>query len=350
LSFTQDLVPGDVDFSFINDNTDKKHHLDKLTKVSALKIDNKTIVIKGFTENADVDSELLKTIDLSSKNIDTVATSSFGIDIVPVTIDMAFADDVTQLTGDKEISEYQVVQGDTLSSIADKNNISVNTILWANDLNSKSSIKVGQKLVILPVSGVSYTVKKGDHLSGLAKRFNTTEKNITDFNKIADDTIVVGEVIVIPGAKVEVIVTKPKTIVNKKGQKTVINDSISTSSHSPLPSISGLIKPINAIKTQGLHGHNAIDFGAPVGTTVVAALDGVVTLTRGGDTWNGGYGNYIVLKHEDGVQTLYAHLSQILVDADQTVTQGQVIGKSGNTGDSTGPHLHFEVRGARNPF
>ena len=75
-----------------------------------------------------------------------------------------------------------------------------------------------------------------------------------------------------------------------------------------------------------------------------------MTLVRGGDGWNGGYGNYVVIKHTNGVQTLYGHLDSILVDQGQTVSKGQNIARSGNTGQSTGPHLHFEVRGARNPF
>ncbi len=115
--------------------------------------------------------------------------------------------------------------------------------------------------------------------------------------------------------------------------------------------VGGMARPIaGGIKTQGVHGNNGVDIGAPIGTSVFAALDGTVTLTRGGNAWNGGYGNYIVVKHPNGVQTLYAHLSSIGVSTGESVGKGDQIGKSGNSGQSSGPHLHFEVRGAKNPF
>ena len=108
------------------------------------------------------------------------------------------------------------------------------------------------------------------------------------------------------------------------------------------------IRPIaGGVKMQGLHGYNAIDIGTPVGTTLHAAASGVVIIARSSG-WNGGYGSYIVISHYNGTQTVYGHLSHVFVNAGDTVTQGQVIGLTGNTGHSTGPHLHFEVRGAYN--
>ncbi len=316
----------------------------KLKNVNAIKLDQKTVVIKGFNESVD-NSLLLNTLDLkavslkNSVNLDN--GSNINESIVPVTIDIALDDYVVELSNDNEneITEYEVVSGDTLSSIADKYNISVDTILWANDLNSKSSIKVGQKLVILPVSGISYKVKSGDTVSSLAKRFNVTERDIVDFNKTHDNKLIIGENIIIPGGKIN-----NKVVDDKKTSDSTKDKNITNGTGSFARPIAG------GIKTQGLHGYNGIDIGAPVGTSVFASLDGVVTLVRGGDAWNGGYGNYIVIKHKNGVQTLYAHLDSILVSKGQNVSKGQTIGKSGNTGRSTGPHLHFEVRGARNPF
>lgn len=319
----------------------------KLKNVNAIKLDQKTVVIKGFNESVD-NSLLLNTLDLkavslkNSVNLDNLGNgSNINESIVPVTIDIALDDYVVELSNDNEneITEYEVVSGDTLSSIADKYNISVDTILWANDLNSKSSIKVGQKLVILPVSGISYKVKSGDTVSSLAKRFNVTERDIVDFNKTHDNKLIIGENIIIPGGKIN-----NKVVDDKKTSDSTKDKNITNGTGSFARPIAG------GIKTQGLHGYNGIDIGAPVGTSVFASLDGVVTLVRGGDAWNGGYGNYIVIKHKNGVQTLYAHLDSILVSKGQNVSKGQTIGKSGNTGRSTGPHLHFEVRGARNPF
>ena len=110
------------------------------------------------------------------------------------------------------------------------------------------------------------------------------------------------------------------------------------------------VRPANGIKTQGIHGHNGIDIGGPVGSSIFAAAAGTVIVAKADGGWNGGYGNYIVVDHGGGVQTLYSHLSSVAVSVGQSVSQGAVIGGLGNTGKSTGPHLHFEVRGASNPF
>lgn len=101
--------------------------------------------------------------------------------------------------------------------------------------------------------------------------------------------------------------------------------------------------------SQGIHGWNGIDSAAPSGSPVLAAASGTVIISRMGG-WNGGYGNYIVIDHGDGTQTLYAHLSADSVSVGQKVSRGQQIGAVGRTGKATGFHLHFEVRGAKNPF
>jgi murein DD-endopeptidase MepM/ murein hydrolase activator NlpD len=258
---------------------------------------------------------------------------------------MALNNDAVELKDDNgdDILEYEVVSGDNISSIAERFNVSVDTILWANDLNSKSSIKVGQKLVILPVSGISYKVKSGDTLSGLSARFNVNERDIVGFNKTNGDKLIIGENIIIPGGKIS----------SSPSVTTKVTTSKTTGNNSPKANVAvsgGMVKPINGIKTQGVHGNNGVDFGANIGTPVYSVLDGVVTLTRGGNSWNGGYGNYVVIKHSNGIQTLYAHLSSINVSKGQSVEKGQFIANSGNSGQSTGPHLHFEVRGAKNPF
>ncbi len=354
IDFTADLTP-EVSLetvSVVNKNiTSKEDNLKKDLEnkvIDAIKINNKTLVIKGFNQN--IDNSLLNIINLDIKNINegqsstTVFDENVDININDeiIVTKIELSDEPIELFDDNntDITEYEVNKGDTLSSIAKKFNISVETILWANDLTTKSKIKIGQKLVILPVSGISYKVKKGDTISGLAKRFNVKERDIIDFNQTEDNKLIVGENIIIPGGKISNnSKTNPSSANNKNNNKNNNNSS------------SGLVRPIaGGIKTQGIHGYNGIDIGAPIGTSVFAADAGVVTLIRGGNGWNGGYGNYIVVKHKNGVQTLYAHLDKILVDKGQSVDRGQLIGKSGNTGRSTGPHLHFEVRGARNPF
>ncbi len=310
------------------------------TKVNAFKINKKTIVIKGYNE--DIDNLLLNTIKLGSESIETI-TPSYDNDIVPTVIDISFDEDVVELSDDgADIVEYEVVSGDNLSSIAKTFNITVDTILWANDLNLNSSVKIGQKLVILPVSGVSYKVKSGDTISGLASRFNVSEKDIVNFNKTENNKLVIGTNVIIPGAKIS----------NNLNSNNVKKPSNNTGSVNKTSNNTLMAKPIGSgsVKTQGIHGHNAIDFGAPIGTNIYAALDGVVTLVRSDSGWNGGYGNYVVIKHKNGVQTLYAHLDTVSVKKGDNISKSEIIAKSGNTGRSTGPHLHFEVRGTRNPF
>lgn len=236
-----------------------------------------------------------------------------------------------------QISVYVVRAGDTLSQIAQMYNVSVNTIVWANDLSGRT-ISEGQTLIILPVSGIRYTVKNGDTLASIAKRYSGDEKEIIAFNNLdAGAKLVAGTEVVIPNGEVPAVVSKPGTK--------------PTTQFASLPSAGNYyIKPISgARKTQGLHGYNGIDLGAPVGTPVIAAAGGTVIVSRNSG-WNGGYGNYVVILHPNGTQTLYAHLKNSVVLQGGRVEQGQLIGYSGNTGKSTGPHLHFEVRGAKNPF
>jgi len=238
-----------------------------------------------------------------------------------------------------QISVYVVRDGDSLSQIAKMFNVSVNTIIWGNDL-SGSTIRTGQTLAILPISGVKYTVKKGDTIKSVAKEFKGDLQEILDYNNLTEKTtLVVGEVIVIPDGEVTHIVSSSPRVA--KGVP---------SGSTKAASLSYYMKPMaKYIKTQDIHGYNAVDMAAPVGTSVVASASGTVVISRDSG-WNGGYGHYIVIKHSNGTQTLYAHLSETIVYSGASVVQGQVIGYSGSTGNSTGPHLHFEIRGAANPF
>ena len=232
-----------------------------------------------------------------------------------------------------EISVYVVHEGDTLSQIAQMFDVSQNTILWANDIARANLIKPGMVLNILPISGVSHTVKKGDTIASLVKKYKGDADEIVAYNQLEGD-LKVGSVVVIPnGIVAEVAVAKSTSGVTSGGS-----------------SSAGLIHPLpNGRKTQGIHGYNGIDIGAPLGTTVRAAAAGTVIISASSG-YNGGYGQYVVVKHANGTQTLYAHLSSNAVRVGDKVSQGQKLGGVGNTGRSTGPHLHFEVRGAKNPF
>lgn len=236
-----------------------------------------------------------------------------------------------------QISIYVVHKGDTLSQIAEMFDVTVNTIKWGNDLSS-NTLKEGQTLVILPISGVKHTVVKGDTLASLAKKYKGDVEEIMAYNDIAKgQTLVAGSIIIIPDG--EVIAPSYS------------GSSIGRTSSSGLKEYKGYyMRPIiGGKKTQGIHGYNGIDIGAPTGTPILAAADGEVIVARAGG-WNGGYGNYIVIRHSNGTQTLYAHNSRNNVSVGDSVKQGEVIGLIGSTGKSTGSHVHFEIRGAKNPF
>lgn len=242
------------------------------------------------------------------------------------------------------IAVYTVHEGDTLEAVAKMFDVTPNTILWANNLSSRK-LQVGTELTILPVSGIKYTVKKGDTVKSIAKKYKGDVDDILTFNGITVDSLAIGSTILIPDG--EIVVEKTAT---PKG-KTKIKTAPLLASSLNLPNKDDYyIRPVvSAIRTTGLHGHNAVDLANRVGTSIRAAAAGTVIISRIGG-WNGGYGNYVVISHPNGTQTLYAHLSSSFVSVGQTVAQGEQIALMGSTGKSTGPHLHFEIRGARNPF
>jgi murein DD-endopeptidase MepM/ murein hydrolase activator NlpD len=279
-------------------------------------------------------------------------------------------EEIATISDDKPIiTTYVVKSGDSISSIAAKFSISSNTLLWANDLTKKSLIKQGQKLTILPVSGIVHTVVKGDTLGGIAEKFDADIEEIISFNDLENiKSVKIGMELIIPNGELPVekeVVVKEKTIAKKvsvetkkQSSETVETKKVSTEKNNiekteldekPV-SKSSFTHPIpGAILTQGAHGYNSIDFGAPVGTSVLAAASGTAIVAKSSG-YNGGYGKYIVIEHENGTQTLYAHLSEVLVEVGDKTNKSEKIALSGNTGRSTGPHLHFEVRGGTNPW
>ncbi len=233
-----------------------------------------------------------------------------------------------------EISVYTVREGDSLSMVAEMFGVTTNTILWANDLASAKSIKAGDTLIILPIPGVQYKIKKGDTIASIAKTYSGDADEILAYNQLTAAELQSGLTIIIPGGTVPA----PKTVASAGGKAASGGSS------------AGFVHPLpGALRTQGIHGFNAVDLAASAGAAIRAAAAGEVIVSKTGG-WNGGYGNYIVVKHSNGTQTLYAHNSSNAVGVGAYVAAGETIGYVGNTGRSTGSHLHFEVRGAKNPF
>lgn len=232
----------------------------------------------------------------------------------------------------KEIFEYTVEQGDTLSSVAEKFDVSLETVLWANNLTSSSKIGIGEELVILPTTGIMHIVEKGENLGYLAELYRADMDEIADFNSLSDNgEIYIGDFLIIPDAKMPARKPIP--------------------SYTPLAS-AYFIKPVPADFgiSQGLHWYNAIDFSnGKCREPVFASAGGTIQKTG----FHSVAGNYVRILHPNEVVTFYGHLAVVSAYSGQKVSQGEIIGYVGNTGYTIGPsgcHLHFEVRGAKNPF
>jgi LysM repeat protein len=245
----------------------------------------------------------------------------------------------TQSYNTGEIRVHTVRPGETLSEIAEMFGVTTNTIMWANDITRATTIQPGDSLVILPIVGVRHVVKSGDTIGKIAKKYEGNSEEILEYNELASaDDLNVGDTLIIPGGAMHSPAVA-KAVATAQPVRSTGNVSDAGLSH-PVP---------GAVKTQGLHGYNAVDLAAGYGTPIRASASGEVIVSKSSG-WNGGYGQYVVIRHPNGTQTLYAHLMRNDVGVGAYVGQGQVIGGMGSTGRSTGTHLHFEVRGGSNPF
>ena len=250
-----------------------------------------------------------------------------------------------------EATTYTIESGDSVFGIAQFFNLKPETILWANKDTMNDDphmISVGNELRIPPTDGVYYEWKEGDQLESIAGQFKVEVDAILDWtpNKIdrTNPVIEAGNYVMIPGGQREfqqwVVPTIPR---GPAGVNSTIPGACDTSAGGAFGT-GTFIWPTNNRFISGndyWSGHLAIDIGAMTGDSVFASDSGVVVYAGG---ISGGYGNMIMIDHGNGYQTLYAHLSAVSVRCGASVYQGQVIGLAGSTGNSTGPHLHFEVR------
>lgn len=278
----------------------------------------------------------------------------------PITATAATNTPVTASSNPKttKITSYKVQPGDTLSGIAKKFGISEQTIDFANaeSLTNKNALKVGQTLVILPISGIEYTVRAGDTINGIADKYKGDAQEIISYNNITDGKLISGKTIVIPDGELA-YTPAPKTTAKTSVVQKVASAAlgVSVAKAEVAQSTSGYFtRPIKGgTRTQGIHGNNGVDIAASCGTTLYAAAAGTVSVALNNGGYNGGFGNYVVVDHDNGSQTLYAHMQSVSVSMGETVTKGEVIGALGNTGKVhgvTGCHVHFEVHGGKNPF
>lgn len=238
----------------------------------------------------------------------------------------------------KEVEEYAVQPGDTVDSLATQFNISVNTILWANKISRNTPLKVGQTLVMLPVSGLLHAVKSGDTISQLARTYKSNADDIAIFNETGDE-VFIGDILVIPGGIMPVKVTPAPSY--------ALSVELT-----PLPDSFFIAPLVRFKKTQGLHYFNGIDLAATegCGSPVYAAASGTIQRAVGNGKWNLGMGNHVTILHAGGISSYYGHLAAVFVKPGDAVSVGDRIGSEGKTGKATGCHVHFQVMGAKNPF
>ena len=337
------IGPGQQDFSIEEINANYNQNLSANEKTW----DEGAISAKTSLLTDNVNNNLTHTIKLSNTTAGGSAISK------PIIIPGAKVEttpsDFSQ-SERKDVLYYTVQTGDSIGLIAQKYNISVATILWANNLSTNSYIRPGDELKILPVSGIVHVVKSGDTISRIAQLYDSDQEKIIDFNNIKANNINIGQSLVIPGCTKIAVAPSYTTTQRKYTQLSDVS--------APLPSVSapagsGYLWPTSAKIITQYYGwrHTGLDIAGPVGTPLYASKSGTVITSQCG--WNGGYGCYIILDHGGGVQTLYGHSSKLYVSVGDKVVQGQTIAAMGSTGRSTGPHIHFEVRinGARlNPL
>ena len=232
-----------------------------------------------------------------------------------------------------EVITYAVHAGDSVFGIAEQMGISGDTIMWANgDLEDNPDLlSVGQALTILPVSGVYHEVVQGDTLESIAKKYQVTVDAITgyEFSGLAPgQPLEIGKHIIVAGGRKPFVARAAVVVVGG------VPDGAQRGT-------GALIWPTSGMISQGYwEYHLAVDIAGPLGSPVVAADSGYVASIQDTDY---GYGRCVVIDHGNGIQTLYSHLQAYYVKVGQSVGRGQAIGTRGSTGNSTGPHLHFEV-------
>ena len=268
------------------------------------------------------------------------------------TLVTAFAPSTTVADGSSLFRRYRVRSGDTLTGIASQFGVSMMTVWWANDLKSKSDLVVGKVLTIPPVSGLVVDVVAGDTLDALSAKYRVDKQDILAANGLTDPNLVVGQTLILPGALGESIKTpKPKPVTTKPSTSGSGSDrggggGGGGGSVRPPATYSGgaMSWPVvgggNYVSQYYRNGHYGIDIAADYGSRVRAAAGGRVIFAG----WKSNGGGYQVwIAHGSGLYTTYNHMAGVSVARGQSVSRGQQVGRVGSSGNSTGPHLHFEV-------
>jgi murein DD-endopeptidase MepM/ murein hydrolase activator NlpD len=227
--------------------------------------------------------------------------------------------------GTLQLSSYTLRPGDTLSGVAQRFGLSMDTVISFNAIQDARALRVGTMLRLPNASGLKYRVRRGDSLGGIAGRFQVPLNDLLDWNSLESSLILPGQELFVPGARL-----------SEHDLDRVFGRLFILPTRGRLSSTFGVRgDPFTGMS----RFHNGIDLAGDIGTPVVAAMSGRVSMAG----YNPNYGRYIILSHAEGFQTLYGHLDTFRVRRGDRVKQGQLIGMMGNSGYSTGSHLHFSI-------
>ncbi len=324
-----------------------------LLMIKGTSSDNQTSILEGFFKN------YIEEVSIFTSRAQSAETSQFGL-FIGLENQSNYTDSISTLqqtallsfnslendlsdianTKSNQISQYTVQEGDTISFIASDFGVSINTIIWANNLKDIDSIRPGDELTIPPVNGVIHTVKKGDTIASIAAKYGAQEQEIIAFNGLpANGSLQIGHEVIVPDGKINA----PR--VNTYNSRTAVIKRFAY-----LPDLGNYFMPPVTGRNWGyIHGRNGVDIATACGTPIFAAANGTAVIVDAAG-WNGGFGKYIKIVHNNGTETIYAHSSKLLINPGVEVEKGQQIALIGSTGRSTGCHLHFEVHGAKNPL
>ena len=223
---------------------------------------------------------------------------------------------------------YKVRSGDTISGISKKFGLTnISTLIAVNDIGNVRSLRSGQKLTVPSMDGLVHKVSKGESLAGIASKYKVSLEDLLDVNDLSSEQILVGSKLFIPGARLD-----SNSLQKAMGE---LFSTPITAKYRLTSKFGRRADPFTGAPSY----HSGIDMACPTGTPIKAALSGSVAYTG----YSSVFGNYVIIKHCDGYQTLYGHMSKIQCKKGQKVSQGTQIGLVGSTGYSTGPHLHFTV-------
>ena len=279
-----------------------------------------TSSVPEYDENAE------KSLDLSAEPLAENDVESDNLDAAEAVLQQD-----TNTSGSLELCyyTYRVKKGDMIGYIADNFGITQDTIISVNNIHQSRLIQIGQYLKIPSMPGIIYTVKKnGETAESIAEKYEVSTEKFLRVNKLEKNvSLVAGQTVFVPDAQLDWVTRQE---INGDLFHKPIHTRYWLSSYFGWRS-----SPFSGKRSY----HSGVDMACPTGTSIKASMSGTVAYA----SWSNVFGNYVIIKHIDGYQTLYGHMSKIKVKQGQFVSQGQEIGLVGSTGYSTGPHLHFTV-------